>query len=85
MKAFRSICSLSQRALADLMEVSQATIYRWELGQQPIDILKLARSAKEINTTTDWIILGSYRGMSDDLVDKLREYMGNHPMPLPAT
>ena len=42
-KAFRQKLGLKQKAIADLLDVDQATVSRWESGRTPVDLHLLSR------------------------------------------
>ena len=55
-KHFRKLCHLSQRELADLMHVSQASITQWEREERTPDIEKIIQLCSIFGVTSDMLI-----------------------------
>jgi len=55
-KHFRKLCHLSQRELADLMHVSQASITQWENEARTPDIEKIIQLCSIFGVTSDMLI-----------------------------
>lgn len=56
LKELREESSLSQRALANDLKVSQAAIARWEAGLQIPNIEHLLMFAQYFNVTSDYLL-----------------------------
>lgn len=74
-KAIRKVRGLTASALAKHIGVKPSAISNWETGYREIDILKLARFAKELGFSTDWIIIGDLSGFRLDVVTELQAHL----------
>ena len=61
LKALRVEHEISQRELAEAMEVSNSTISRIEKGAMP-DVETLIKYAEHFGVSTDWILFGKEYG-----------------------
>lgn len=68
LRTWRETRGYTQEELADLLEVSTQQVYRWESGKNDPTGDYLARMAKLLGITTDFLL-----GLVDDPTDHLEE------------
>lgn len=56
LKQLRDECSMSQKKLADLLDISQNLVYKWESGQSSPNPETLIKIATLFNVTVDYLI-----------------------------
>lgn len=77
LRAIRELRGLTQEQMGEVMGAAITTISGWESGRNQIDIVKLARAAKLLGFTTDWVAMGDTGGLRFSDVQQLQRISEN--------
>ena len=80
LKELRVILQLSQKDLADKVNISEKTIQRYEKGSNP-DIYALAKLATYFNVSSDYLLgLKGYKAMLAEREEKIKNVNGDNEL-----
>lgn len=86
LKKFRKERGLSQKDIADVLDMTPQNVYRLEKVDSAISAEAIVKIAKKFNVSTDYILGMTNNPVRSDIIDKIVELInGEKKVPLKAS